>query len=98
LFIDGNAQQAMLLRQPPPVYPPQARKQGITGVVVLRAVIGTDGTVRTIEVVSGDPLLAPAAVDAVRQWVYRPTLLSIEPNAPVEVVTTVNVNFKLSGQ
>jgi protein TonB len=58
-------------------------------------VIAKDGTVANIEVAAGPPLLAQAAIDAVRQWVYRPTLLN---GVPVEVATTVEVNFAAGGQ
>ena len=57
------------------------------------AVIGKDGTIQNLDLVSGHPLLVPAATEAVRQWVYQPTLLNGEP---VEVVTQIDVNFTLS--
>jgi TonB family protein len=93
--IEGSIQQVKLVKQPAPVYPPQARADGISGVVRLSVLIAKDGTVRNIEVVSGHPLLAAAAIDAVRQWVHSPTLLNGEA---VEVATSVDVNFSLSGQ
>jgi len=62
--------------------------------VVLQAVIGKDGTVRDLRVLSGHPLLAPPAMEAVKQWRYRPYLLN---NEPVEVDTQINVNFTLGG-
>jgi protein TonB len=61
---------------------------------VLRAIIGKDGSVAELQVVSGHPLLVKAAVDAVRQWRYKPTLLNGEP---VEVDTTITVSFRLGG-
>jgi len=61
--------------------------------VQLTATIGKDGTVRNLEVIQGHPLLIPAALDAVRQWVYQPTLLN---GQPVEVQTDIDVNFTLS--
>jgi protein TonB len=61
--------------------------------VQLSAVIGTDGAIKTLEVISGHPLLVPAALDAVKQWVYQPTLLN---GNPVEVQTQIDVNFTLS--
>ena len=94
-MVEGAVQQAKLVRQQPPVYPAVARQDGITGVVVVKAVIAKDGTIKPVDVVSGHPLLAPAAIDAVRQWEYQPTLLNGDP---VEVVTTVNVTFALPGQ
>ena len=77
-----------------PVYPPLARQARIQGTVVLHAVIGKDGSIENLTLVSGHPMLAPAAIDAVRQWKYKPYLLNGEP---VEVDTEVLVNFTLSG-
>ena len=76
-----------------PVYPPLAEAR-IRGVVRLSVVIGADGRVENVGVVSGHPLLVPAAVEAVRQWIYQPTLLN---GRPVQVITTVDVNFELDG-
>jgi periplasmic protein TonB len=75
-----------------PVYPAIARAIHLSGTVRLRAIIGTDGTVQNLEVLSGSPILARAAVDAVRQWRYRPTQLN---GQPVEVETYITVNFVL---
>jgi len=91
--VGGNVQQAMLIRQPRPVYPPLAKQARIQGVVRLNAIIGKDGTIQNLTVSSGHPLLVPAALEAVKAWVYKPTLLNGEP---VEVVTTIDVNFTLS--
>jgi TonB family protein len=91
--VGGNVQQAMLVQQPRPVYPAQAKADGIQGLVRLNAIIGTDGHIQTLDVVGGDPALVPAAMQAVREWVYKPTLLNGEP---VEVVTQIDVNFTLS--
>ena len=77
-------QQAKLIRQPKPVYPPLAKQARISGVVHLTAVIAKDGTIQDLKVISGHPLLVQAAMEAVKQWVYQPTLLNGEP---VEVVT-----------
>jgi TonB family protein len=76
------------------VYPAEAKAQGIQGAVVLRAVIGTDGAVQNLTVVSGNSLLVAAALDAVRQWTYKPYLLNGEA---VAVRTTVTVNFAFEG-
>ena len=76
-----------------PVYPPLARQARISGTVRLEAVIAFNGAVQSLRVASGHPLLAQAALDAVRQWVYQPTLLNGEP---VEVLTQIDVNFKLA--
>jgi protein TonB len=74
-----------------PSYPQTASVAGIRGMVVLHAIIAKDGTVQNLEVVTGHPLLAKAALDAVRQWRYRPYLLNGDA---VEVDTTITVNFQ----
>jgi periplasmic protein TonB len=91
--VGGNVQQAKLVRQPKPVYPPLAKQARISGTVKLEAVIAKDGTIQNLKVIAGHPLLVPAAMEAVKQWVYAPTLLNGEP---VEVVTQIDVNFTLS--
>jgi len=92
LKVGGLVQSAKLLRQAKPVYPPLAKQARITGVVRLEAVIGRNGTIESLRVMSGPPLLVQAALEAVRQWVYQPTLLNGDP---VEVLTQIEVNFKL---
>ena len=62
----------------------------IQGAVKLNVVISKDGTIQNLQLISGPPLLAPAAMDAMRQWVYRPTLLN---NLPVEVITQIDINM-----
>jgi protein TonB len=91
--VGGNVQQAKLVRQPKPSYPPLAKQARIQGVVHLSAIIAKDGTIQKLEVIGGHPLLVPAALEAVKQWVYQPTLLNGEP---VEVITQIDVNFTLS--
>ena len=86
----GVVQAANLIYQVKPEYPPLARAARIQGVVVMEAVISREGSIETLRVVSGHPLLNQAALDAVKQWKYRPTLLNGEP---VEVITTVTVMF-----
>jgi periplasmic protein TonB len=93
ITIGGNVQQAKLVRQPKPVYPPLAKQARISGVVHLAAIISKDGTIQDLKVISGHPLLIPSALEAVKQWVYQPTLLNGEP---VEVSTQIDVNFTLS--
>ncbi len=93
LRIGGIVQAAKILRQVTPLYPPLARQARVSGVVRLEAVISREGTVESLHVLSGHPLLAPAALDAVRQWLYRPTLLNGDA---VEVLTEIEVNFKLA--
>ena len=86
-------QMARLLHRVEPVYPPLARQTRISGTVELTGVIATDGRIRELRVVSGHPFLAAAALEAVRQWVYEPTLLNGEP---VEVIAPITVNFRLN--
>ncbi len=91
--VGGQVQTAKLVNKVTPVYPPLAKQARIQGTVRLQAVIAKDGSVVELQVLSGHPLLVQAALDAVRQWRYHPTLLNAEP---VEVVTTVDVIFTLS--
>jgi protein TonB len=91
--IGGNVQKAKLVQHAEPVYPPLALQARISGVVRINVVIGKDGTVENLTLASGHPLLVPAAMEAVKQWVYQPTLLN---GQPVEVVTQVEVNFDLN--
>jgi len=88
--IAGNLQAAKLIRYPPATYPESAKKAGIEGNVRLEAVIARDGTIIGLTTISGHPLLVPAALDAVKQWVYQPTLLN---GTPVEVITEIIVSF-----
>ena len=83
----------MIISKVDPVYPDEARAAHVQGTVVLRAVISKEGTVEKLNVVSGPPELMVSAIDAVRQWKYKPYLLNGEPT---EVSTTININFKLS--
>jgi TonB family protein len=84
-----------LVLQERPVYPAAARQAGVSGMVRLRAVIGKDGKVRDLAVVSGPAELTAAAMQAAAKWVYQPTLINGEP---VEVTTMVDLNFTLSGK
>lgn len=92
--VGGNVQQARMIRQVQPVYPQIAKTAHIQGTVILHAIIAKDGTVQELQYISGPPLLMRAAMDAVRQWRYQPTLLNGEP---VEVDTTISVIFTLGG-
>src|ERR1035438_6845376 len=74
--VGGNVQQAKLIRQPKPIYPPLAKQARISGVVKLNAIIGKDGTIPNLPAASAPPLRVPAAMEAVKQWVYQPTLLN----------------------
>jgi protein TonB len=82
-----------LIRRVDPVYPPLARSARIQGPVVLAAVISKAGAIENLHAVSGHPMLVPAAIDAVRQWMYRPYILNSEP---IEVETQITVNFSLA--
>ena len=88
-MMEGN-----LVHRVQPDYPVLARQARIQGQVVLRATISRDGAIANLQVLSGNPMLTPAALNAVRQWRYRPYVLNGEP---VEVETEVTVNFILSG-
>jgi len=92
--VSQGVSQGLLIHQVKPSYPPLARQARIQGTVVLQAVIGKDGNIQNLKVVSGHPMLAPAALEAVKQWKYKPYYLNGEP---VEVDTTINVNFTLAG-
>jgi periplasmic protein TonB len=91
--VGGAVQAAKLVNRVQPVYPPLARQTRISGTVKLHAIIGKDGMVQQLQVVSGHPLLVQSALDAVKQWRYQPTLLNGEP---VEVDTEIDVIFSLA--
>jgi len=93
-FRTSNMLEGSLVRRVVPNYPPLARSARIEGPVVLFAIISKAGTIENLRVVSGHPMLVGAAIEAVRQWQYRPYILNGEP---VEVETQITVNFKLSG-
>jgi TonB family protein len=90
--VDSAEQQKRLVREVRPIYPEVARNAGIEGTVSMRVLIGKEGRVEQINVVSGEPALRNVAIDAVRQWRYQPLLLDGEP---VSVVTVVNLEFRL---
>lgn len=91
--IGGNVQNARLTHRVLPVYPLEAVEQFVSGTVRLQAIIAVDGRVRDLQLLSGHPMLAPAAMEAVAQWRYRPTRLN---GREVEVVTVIDVNFNLT--
>jgi TonB family protein len=93
--VSGSVMQAKLLRRVEPVYPAIARQARISGVVILEVTVTRNGSIQTIRSLSGHPLLIHAASEAVSQWKYEPTMLNGEP---VDVVTTVTVNFRLDTQ
>ncbi|MGH9865143.1 MAG: energy transducer TonB [Candidatus Acidiferrales bacterium] len=92
LRIGGNVMQANLIHQVQPVYPQIAKTAHISGSVVLHAIIAKDGTIQELQFISGPPLLRNAAMEAVKQWRYKPTLLN---GQPVQVDTTITAVFNL---
>jgi protein TonB len=92
--VSAGVTSGLLIRKVQPVYPPLARQARIQGTVILRAQISKDGSIENLQLVSGHPMLVQSALDAVKQWKYKPYLLNGEP---VEVDTEVAVNFTLSG-
>lgn len=91
--VSSGVQEAQLLHRAVPAYPPLAKQARIQGTVQFTAVIAANGSIESLELVSGHPLLVRAAYDAVRQWRYRPTYLN---GQPVEVFTQIAVRFNLS--
>jgi protein TonB len=92
--VSQGVSQGLLIRKVTPTYPPLARQARIQGQVLLQAEISKEGTIQNLQLISGHPMLAPAAIEAVKQWRYKPYLLNGEP---VAVETQVVVNFSLSG-
>ena len=91
--VPSNIQEGLLIHKVIPTYPPIALAAGIKGVVVLQATISRTGTIENLRVISGPIMLQQSALNAVRDWRYRPYLLNGEP---VEVETTVNVIFQMN--
>lgn len=92
--VSSGVVSGLLLRKVQPAYPPLARQARIQGTVILQAEISKEGNITNLQLISGHPMLAPAAIEAVKQWKYKPYLLNGEP---VEVETQVMVNFTLAG-
>jgi len=92
--VSSGVSAGNLIKRVQPNYPPLARQARIQGQVVLQAEISKEGTIQNLQLISGHPMLAPAAIEAVKQWRYKPYLLNGEP---VAVDTQVVVNFTLSG-
>ena len=90
--VSMGVQMAKLIKKVIPEYPPLAKTARISGVVHLIGTIARDGAIQNLQLIGGHPLLARAAIDAVRQWIYQPTLLNGEP---VEVIAPIDVNFTL---
>jgi protein TonB len=92
--VSQGVTQGLVLHRVQPTYPPLARQARIQGSVVLQAEISRDGSIQNLHLISGHPMLAPSAIEAVKQWKYKPYILNGEP---VEVETTITVNFTLAG-
>jgi protein TonB len=92
LKVSQGVSQGLLVRRVQPTYPPQALQMRVQGAVILDATIGKDGSIVNVKQVSGEPVLVRAAVDAVKQWKYKPYYLNGEP---VEITTQITVNFRL---
>src|SRR5262249_27605023 len=90
--VGGAIKAPAKIRDAKPVYPPIAQSARVSGIVIIEATIGPDGKVKDAKVLKSIPLLDQAALDAVKQWQYSPTLLN---NVPVPVIMTVTVNFTL---
>lgn len=92
--VSQGVSQGLLIKKVQPPYPPLARQARIQGQVLLQAEISKDGSIQNLRLISGHPMLAPAAIEAVKQWRYKPYYLNGEP---VEVETQITVIFSLSG-
>ena len=90
LQVGGQVQAAKLIHQVMPEYPKLAHIAHLSGVVRLKAIIAKDGTIKDLSLISGHPLLVPAAEDAVKQWIYKPTILN---GQPIEVDSEIDVTF-----
>ena len=91
--VGGQVKMARLIYRVEPLYPPLARQMHVSGVVELVGIIATNGRIRELKLLSGNPLLVPSVLEAVRQWIYEPTLLD---GKPVELIATISVVFRLN--
>jgi TonB family protein len=94
LQLGRDVTSGSLIKSVPPDYPPIARQARVQGPVVLKAIIDKDGNIESLTLISGHPMLAPAAIEAVKQWKYKPYMHN---GQPVKVETQILVNFSLSG-
>jgi len=90
--VSQGVSEGLLVHKVTPQYPPIAKSARVQGAVVLQASIGKDGTIQNLKVVSGHPMLSQAAIEAVKQWKYKPYFLN---GQPVDVDTTITLNFTL---
>jgi protein TonB len=93
--VSQGVMATLIIKKVPPEYPNEARQKRVQGTVVLHGLIDKEGDVAEVSVVSGEPVLTQAAIDAVKQWKYKPYLLN---GHPVEVETQFQLNFTLSGK
>ncbi len=93
--VSSGVMQGLILSQPQPIYPEDAKAQHIQGVVVLHARISKEGTIKDLQLIGGPPALVVSAIDAVRQWKYKPFLVDGDPT---EVDTVINVHYTLAGE
>jgi protein TonB len=90
--VGGEVREPRIVRGTSPAYPVLAKKARLGGTVVLEFIINEEGVVNSIKTISGHPVLAEAAIEAVRQWVYEPTLLN---GVPIPVISTATITFEL---
>lgn len=88
--VSTGVMRSLILKKVQPRYPEEARKKRIKGSVVMRAIISREGDIQELTVISGDPILAEAALQAGRQWKYKPYLLQ---GQPVEIESQITMNF-----
>jgi protein TonB len=90
--VGGDIKRPEIVKKVDPIYPPIAKAARVAGMVIIEAIIARDGTIKNAKVIRSVPMLDQAALDAVNQWRYTPTLLN---NQPVEVIMSVNVTFAI---
>lgn len=95
--VPGGVIAGQILTKVQPVYPQEAKDAHVSGAVVMRAIIGKDGTIKDLQVMSGPELLRQCSLDAVKQWTYKPYLLNGEP-VEVETIITVTVNYSADNE
>ncbi len=93
ITVSSGVMASKVISAPPPLYPPIAKAARIQGTVVLAATIGKDGTIQNLRAISGPPMLQSYALEAVRRWRYKPTVLD---GVPVDVDTSISVVFSLN--
>jgi periplasmic protein TonB len=92
LRVSSGVAESLKIHDVPPKYPKEALEKGLEGDVILQAMIDRKGNIASLKVAKGDPILAEAAMEAVKKWKYRPYVLNGEP---VEVLTTIKIQFHM---